>query len=115
MGEDGSALGHHRSRWQHQRRYLLKGSPINPLFGRIASLWGARNPRVRGRTLRLLRAPPMLPNWALHSEKTISGNALKGIESLKFGEGRVRLPGRGADDFVGRCAAFQRNRDGGGA
>ena len=32
------------------------GTPINPFFGRIASLRGARNPHVPGRTFRLLCA-----------------------------------------------------------
>ena len=45
---------------------LVKGTSINPLFGQIASLWGARNPHVPGRTFRKLRALPMLPNSAAH-------------------------------------------------
>jgi hypothetical protein len=42
-------------------------TPVNPLIGRIASLCGARNPHVPGRTFRLLRAARL----ALHPEKRI--------------------------------------------
>ena len=42
-----------------------KGTPINPFFGRIASLCGARNPHVPVSTFRLLRAARL----ALHPEK----------------------------------------------
>ena len=56
----------------------LKGNSINPLFGRIASLWGARNPHVPGRTFRSLRAPRL----ALHPEQRISRSALNPVAKL---------------------------------
>ena len=44
----------------------VKGIPINPFFGRIASLRSARNPHVPGRTFRLLCATRL----ALHPENS---------------------------------------------
>ena len=41
------------------------GTPKNSFVGRIALSRGARNPHVRGRTLRLLRSGLL----ALHSQK----------------------------------------------
>jgi hypothetical protein len=60
--------------WSH------KDASINSLFGRIASLRGARNPHVPERTFRLLRAARL----ALHPEKRI-------YRSAQSQRSRVRL------------------------
>ena len=46
------------------------GTPINPFFGRIASLCRARNPHVPVSTFRLLCAAPKLATTALHPENS---------------------------------------------